>query len=256
MAGQVLSSFVLAMILGGSMAFLWSLSLSLAENPQELDFHHSRLRARALWTCGIPGLQRGDRGTGLWYHTGKRRPDPSPDPRKMDQVRPSCLNDTEKIFFSGSSFSSKHFSSFTWDCPFSSVISPPISSGSLITAILFLVRVPIVKWSTGPSISSREAATMAVAIIQTVPPLPFLPRSSPDESGRRATIQAIVYAVVLFSILGTSVLVFSSATSALVTSTGLCSGTTGRTEIGNHRRWMVLQRKIKSIQRREIGATS
>ncbi len=208
--GQILASFILASIMGLIGAFFWSVVLHKIRNIKNSIFttpafvfiiyglseilgYSGAISALAF---GI-GLANTDliRGTALSRYFTKE---------------PDSLNETERILFGEAVFLLKTFFFVYIGVSMQLTEWVPILIGFVLTLILYLLRIPVVRASmpisdaSNPNqdlmfMSSIVPKGLAAAVLATIPMQQGIPGGE--------LIKDIVFSVILFSILFTSVLI-------------------------------------------------
>jgi len=128
---------------------------------------------------------------------------------KFATEKPITLNDSERQFFSDAVFLFKTFFFVYVGISIQLTNLPHILLGLLLTILMFLIRIPIVRMAVSRKRTSvKDAAFMAVMIPKGLAAavLASIPLQRGLESG--AFIQNVTFAVVTFSILINSILVF------------------------------------------------
>lgn len=211
--GSIISSFILASIIGLIAAILWSYVLERVRHVK-----NSILTTPAFvfivygineWLGFSGAIAALAFGIGManidsMYHTG-------PFLKKLFKSQPAQLNDTEKQLFSEVVFLLKTFFFIYIGISIRLQHFMPILIGFIITVVLFLLRILIVKLSVHTKskdelpiedkmfMSGIVPKGLAAAVLATIP----LQRGIAGGE----MIQNIVFAVILFSILFTSILV-------------------------------------------------
>lgn len=207
MIGGMLASFFFAGLLGMVGGFLWSLSLNRIHGLQNSVFTTPAFVCIVYGVVELMGFSGAIAALALGITLGNLDRVPARFLRRSPEALAS-LNTTEREVFSELVFLLKTF--------FFVYIGVNIRLGGwldvviglLLTAALFLVRIPVVHASL-PSQTPRPDALacavlvpkgLAAAVLASLPLQMGLPHGD--------TIKSTVFAVVLFSILATSVLVF------------------------------------------------
>ena len=210
--GSILSSFILSAIIGFAAAILWSYVLdkvrhvknSILTTPAFVFiiyglnqwFGFSGAIAALAFGIGMANIDYA-------YHNG-------PLFRKLFKTQPNKLNETERQLFSEVVFLLKTFFFVYIGVSIRLDHIWPILVGLLITVVLFVLRIPIVRVSVHKEkgsfpvedkvyMSGIVPKGLAAAVLATIPAQQGLPGGE--------LIQNIVFAVILFSITFTSILV-------------------------------------------------
>lgn len=210
--GSIISSFILASIIGLIAAILWSYVLNRVRHVK-----NSILTTPAFvfivygineWLGFSGAIAALAFGIGManidsMYNTGTLL-------KKLFKTEPAKLNDTEKQLFSEVVFLLKTFFFIYIGISIRLEHFTPILMGFILTVVLFLLRIPIVRLSVHQSkdelpvedkmfMSGIVPKGLAAAVLATIP----LQRGIAGGE----MIQNIVFAVILFSIIFTSILV-------------------------------------------------
>ena len=212
MIGSILSSFILSAIIGFAAAILWSYVLdkvrhvknSILTTPAFVFiiyglnqwFGFSGAIAALAFGIGMANIDYA-------YHHG-------PLFRKLFKTQPAKLNETERQLFSEVVFLLKTFFFVYIGISIRLYHFWPIMVGLLITVVLFALRIPIVRASVHREkegfpledkifMSGIVPKGLAAAVLATIPIQQGLPGGE--------LIQNIVFAVILFSITFTSIMV-------------------------------------------------
>lgn len=207
-AGKILASFVLATILGVAAAFGWSVILNKVRNLQNSIFTTAALVfvvfALAEWlgysgavAALVFGITLGNIGSINLLRT-----------RDTFYTHPSELNLTEKSFFSELVFIFKTLFFVYMGISLQLANWWLILIGLILTAVIYIVRLPLVSFTVARAIPAADASMLSVVIPRglaaaILASLPFQQGISGGE-----IIQNIAYAVILFSVVLTSLLVF------------------------------------------------
>lgn len=212
MIGSILSSFILSAIIGFAAAILWSYVLDKVRHVK------NSILTTPAFVFIIYGLNQWFGFSGaiaaLAFGIGMANIDYAfnngPLLRKLFKTQPTKLNETERQLFSEVVFLLKTFFFVYIGISIRLDQFWPIVVGLLITVVLFALRIPIVKASVHheeDSFSLEDKVFMsgivpkglAAAVLATIPMQQGLPGGE--------LIQNIVFAVILFSITFTSILV-------------------------------------------------
>ena len=210
--GEILSSFILATVIGIISAVLWSYVLERVRHVK------NSILATPAFVFIVYGLNEwlGFSGAiaALAFGIGMANIDSiynsSSIVKRLFKSQPTMLNDTEKQLFSEVVFLLKTFFFVYIGVSIRIDQLLPILMGLTITVVLFVVRIFIVKLSVHKEkesiliedkmfMSGIVPKGLAAAVLATIPVQRGIPGGE--------TIQNVVFAVILFSILFTSILV-------------------------------------------------
>jgi potassium/hydrogen antiporter len=208
MTGKILASFILATVIGTAAAFGWSVILNKVRNLQNSVFTTAAFvfvvfgLAEWLGYSGVVsalvfGITLGNIGS-LYL----------PRLRAAVYAHPSELNVTEKAFFSELVFILKTLFFVYMGISLHLANWWLILVGLLLTIIIYFVRLPLVRLTVVKSTTVSDASMLAVVIPRglaaaILASIPFQQGISGGE-----TIQNVAYAIILISIVMTSLLVF------------------------------------------------
>lgn len=210
MIGQIIASFTLASVIGSAGAVFWS---NILARVRELE---NSLFMTPAFVCVVFGLAEllGFSGAiaalafgivlgNVDSLTGLRMPGPL-----FARLKPVQLNKTEEALFAEIVFLLKTFFFVYIGLSVRFTHLHTVIAAFGITTFLFLIRVPVVRWSLSARTTQADASLAAVMTPKGLAAavLATLPLQAGLESG--AVIQEAVYAVVLFSIGATTLLSF------------------------------------------------
>lgn len=208
MAGHIISSFLLAGIFGGAGAFAWSAFLKQIrtfENPifttPAFVFVIYGLVEFLGYSGAIAALVFGvTLGNIEQFKPSLLKP--------YLPAQPISLNETEKALFSEAVFLLKTFFFVYIGISVRLADTWSVSLGLLLTLALFLLRIVVVRLSVPRSTPRTDASLMAVMVPKGLAAavLASIPLQEGIPGGE--VIQNVTYAVVLFSIVLTSLLIF------------------------------------------------
>lgn len=208
--GQVIASFTLASAIGSIGAVFWS---NILARVRELE---NSLFMTPAFVCIVFGLAEllGFSGAiaalafgivlgNVDALTGLKMPGPL-----FARLKPVQLNKTEEALFAEIVFLLKTFFFVYIGLSIRFTHWSTVAAGLGITLGLFLVRVPVVRWSLSPETSRADASLAAVMTPKGLAAavLASMPLQAGLASG--GAIQDAVYAVILFSIAATTLLTF------------------------------------------------
>jgi NhaP-type Na+/H+ or K+/H+ antiporter len=207
MVGRMVASFVLAAALGNGAGLLWSALLLRVREVQHSVFTTAAFAFVVYGLVELLGYSGAIASLAFGITLGNPEVFHVPALRRFLPRRPVTLTETEKAFFGEVVFLLKTF--FFVYIGLSLVLrdTPSLAAGLVITALLFAARAPVVRLSVPRSVPSEDAAVCAVMAPKGLAPavLASLPVQQGIAGGE--VIQAVTYAVILFSIIATSALV-------------------------------------------------
>lgn len=206
--GQILASFLLASLIGMASAFVWSILLNKVRSFQNSIFTTPAFVFVVFGIVETLGYSGYIASLAFGVTLGNIELVKLPVIERFIPEEPISLNETEKVFFSEVVFILRTFF-FVYvgvSMQFKDIWS--VVMGLCLTILIFLVRVPAIRFTVDKSTSKSDASFMAVMAPKGLAAavLASIPLHQGVAEGE--TIQNITYAVVLFSILLTSVLVF------------------------------------------------
>ncbi|HXG37286.1 MAG TPA: cation:proton antiporter [Bacteroidota bacterium] len=208
MIGKIFASFLLAAILGMVGAFGWSILLHRVRTLQYSIFTTPAFVFVLYGVVEMLGYSGAIAALAFGFALGNTELFYIPLIKKYVPGEPIALNETEKVFFAEAVFLIKTFFfvyvglSIKLDDPWS------VYYGFLLALSIFLLRIPVVRVSVQKNIRRTDAGLMAVMVPKGLAPavLASIPLQRGIEGGE--FIQNTTYAVVLFSIVLNSVLIF------------------------------------------------
>lgn len=206
-AGNLVASFIVAIVFGFLGAFVWSILLNRIRTMPNAMFTTVAF-AFALYglveTLGFSGAMA---VLAFGITLGNVESIRFPTLKKPLADRPVGLNETERAFFSEASFLLKTF--FFIYLGISLEFAHPwlIGLGIAFTAVVFLLRIPAVRFSTGKSVKPKEASILAIMAPKGLAAAVLA--SIPAQQGLAGgeLIRSLAYIIILASIIATSVLV-------------------------------------------------
>ena len=209
--GRVLASFFLASFLGIVGALIWAFLIAKMRSLQDSIF---ATLAFVLLVFGVTDLA-GAAGyiAALAFgitlgNVGSFRPVLRLVNVFWRTLSPQSVNETDKLFFSEIVFVLKTFFFVYVGVSIQISNSWWMMVGLIVTVLAFAVRIPVVRLSVSKETTSRDASVMAVMVPKglAAAALASIPLQRGVAGGE--AIQNVVFAVVLFSIFLTSVMVF------------------------------------------------
>ena len=207
MIGRMVAAFVLAAALGTGAGLLWSALLLRIREIKNSIFTTAAFAFVVYGLAELLGYSGAIAALGFGVTLGNPAVIRLPAFRNHLAREPVTLTATERAFFAEMVFLLKTF--FFVYIGLSLVVRDvgPLAAGAALTMLLFVIRVPVVRYSAPRSLSADDASIAAVMVPRGLAAavLASIPAQQGIVGGD--IIQAVTYAVVLFSILGTSLLV-------------------------------------------------
>lgn len=208
--GQIIASFTLASVIGSIGAVFWS---NILARVRELE---NSLFMTPAFVCIVFGLAEllGFSGAiaalafgivlgNIDVLTGLKMPGPL-----FARLKPVQLNKTEEALFAEIVFLLKTFFFVYIGLSMRFTHWHTVLAGLGLTAALFVVRVPVVRWSLTAKTSRSDASLAAVMTPKGLAAAVLASMPLQAGLGGGAAIQDTVYAVILFSIAATTLLTF------------------------------------------------
>ncbi|MEI6408880.1 MAG: cation:proton antiporter [Bacteroidota bacterium] len=206
--GQMIAAFILAAMLGIAGAFLWSILLNRMRTLQNTVF---TTPAFVFIIYGIVELLNysGPIAALMFGITlGNIDVLGPPIMKNIISRKPISLTDNERAFFSEAVFLLRTFFFVYIGISVHLQDWQPLMLGAIITAALFLIRIPIVRMSVPRDTPRKDAAFMATMIPKGLGAavLASLPAQQGIEGGE--TIQSVVFSIILCTTIFTTILTF------------------------------------------------
>lgn len=208
MIGQILASFLLAAVIGGAGAVFWS---SILDKVRQLENNIFTTVAFIFIIFGVAeflGYSGAIASLAFGVILGNANGLRLPLPGKLAFLRPINLNDTEKAVFAEAVFLLKTF--FFIYIGLSIRLSDPVLvlGGLGLAAAAFILRIPVAYLSLEKSLPKFDISIASVMVPKGLAAAVLA--SLPLQAGLKAgsTVQDVVYAVVLFSIMASAGLTF------------------------------------------------
>lgn len=208
MARHILASFLMASTLGVGSGLLWSVLLNKIRTLHNAIFTTPAFVFVIFGVAEFFGFSGYIAALAFGITLGNVRSFQLSVWKRFLPQDTITLNETEKIFFSEVAFLLKTF--FFVYVGLSERLTDPwvVSIGFLLTVVIFLIRIPVVRLSVARETRVSDASLMAAiapkglatVVLASIP----LQQGLPDGE----LIQDLAYAVVLFSIVFTALLVF------------------------------------------------
>jgi cell volume regulation protein A len=208
MLGKILASFLLAAVLGVMGAFGWSILLRRIRTLQYSIFTTPAFVFVIFGLVEMLGYSGAIAALTFGIAIGNTELFKLPLVSRYAPREPIALNDTEKIFFAEVVFLLKTFFFVYVGLTIKLTDFWSVFYGVLLTALVFILRIPVVGLSVEKDTPKSDASIMAAMVPKGLAAavLASIPLQRGIEGGE--FIQNVTYAVVLFSIVTTSVLIF------------------------------------------------
>lgn len=206
--GQIVSSFVLAAIIGIGSAFAWSILLNKVRNLRNSIFTTPAFVFVVFGVVETLGYSGYIASLAFGVTLGNIELFKLPFLEKFTPHEPISLNETEKVFFSEVVFLLRTFFFVYVGVSIHLKDLWSVIFGLILTIVIFIVRIPAIRLMVDKSTPRSDASLMSVMIPKGLAAavLASIPLQQGIAGGE--TIQNVTYAVVLFSIMLTSLLVF------------------------------------------------
>jgi cell volume regulation protein A len=207
MVGHLISSFFIACLFGLAGAFFWSVILNRIRAIKNSIFTTPAFVFVVFGITEMLGFSGAIASFAFGVTLSNIELFKIPVVRKFIPMEPISLNDTEKLFFGEIVFLLKvFFFVYIGDSILLTNLGW-LGFGLLLTLAIFLVRIPIVRLSTDKTTPKEDASLMAVIVPKGLAAavLASIPLQEGVVGGE--FIQNVTYAVVMFSIIMTSVLI-------------------------------------------------
>jgi cell volume regulation protein A len=206
--GEIIASFLLAAVIGGLAAFFWSTVLVRVRQLENNIFLTLAFVFIVFGVAELLGYSGAISSLSFGIVLGNIQNLPLPVIKRIKLSRPIQPTKREEAFFSEIVFLLKTFFFFYigLSIPLTDIML--LLAGLGLTLVLFLIRIPVVKLALDTRISRFDASIVAVMVPKGLAAavLSSLPQQAGMEKG--IIIQNVVYAVILFSIITTTVLTF------------------------------------------------
>lgn len=205
--GDLIASFLVAIVFGFGGAFLWSLILRRIHTMKNAMFTTVAIVFALFGLVETLGFSGAIAALAFGITIGNIESIKLPKLGKPLAGNPVGLSETEKAFFTEASFLLKTFFFIYLGISLQFSSTGIILIGVLITFIAFALRIPAVKIAVGRSVSTKEAALMSVMIPKGLAAavLASIPAQAGISGGE--LIRDVTYMVILISIVATSVMI-------------------------------------------------
>jgi NhaP-type Na+/H+ or K+/H+ antiporter len=205
--GNIISSFSLAAILGIMFAYIWSLLLNKIRTIQNSIFTTLAFVFVVFGIVEFLGFSGAIASLAFGVTIANIKKLKLPLIKRYISLKPTTFNETEKIFFSEIVFILKTFFFVYVGLSIQITNLWLIIFGLIITVLIFILRIPVVRFSIKKSTPKYDTSIMAVTVPKGLAAavLASIPLQQGIERGD--FIQNTTYSVLLFSIILTSLLV-------------------------------------------------
>lgn len=208
MVGHLLASFLLASILGVASGFLWALLLNKVRTLQNAVFTTPAFLFVVFGVAELLGFSGYIAALAVGVTLGNVEAVELSKLKELTPLVPITFNETEKIFFSEVAFLLKTFFFVYVGLAVQLTDVWVVSVAFLLTLVIFLLRIPVVRLSVHKSTPASDASLMAAMTPKGLAAVVLA--SIPLQQGMPGgeLMRDVTYAVVLFSIVLTALLVF------------------------------------------------
>jgi len=207
--GQIIASFLFALMAGVVGAFLWSILLHYIRNLQNSILTTPAFVFVVFGIVELLGFSGAIAALAFGITLGNVKYLRPPIIKQYIEQEPMELNQTEKIFFSEVVFLLRTFFFIYIGLSIQLNDMNLVLYGLAFTLILFLVRIPVVRLS----VNTKRTPLLDISLMSTIIPkglgcavLATLPFQEGIPGGR--TIMTLTFAIILFSTILTTVFVF------------------------------------------------
>jgi cell volume regulation protein A len=206
--GQIVASFLLAAAIGALAAFFWSTALNRVRRLEDNIFLTPAFVFIVFGLAELLGYSGAISSLAFGIVLGNIQSLPLPLLKKITSFKPVKLSKREEAFFSEIVFILKAFF-FVYiglSIPLTNYLL--LLAGLVLTLVLFLVRIPVVRLAFDTSTTKFDASIAAVMVPKGLAAavLATLPLQAGIEKG--IEMQYIVYAMILLTIISSTVLTF------------------------------------------------
>jgi cell volume regulation protein A len=232
-AGDLLASFLVALVLGIVGALIWSVLLNRIHAIKNAMFTTPAFVFVIFGITELMGFSGAIAALAFGVTIGNIENIRFPVFKTLTAKDPVGLNQTEKVFFSEVAFLLKTFFFIYLGISLELISTHLIIVGVVLTALAFAVRLPVVRF-VNRNLPPKEASVMAVMVPKGLAAVVLA--SIPLQQGIAGAevIKDVTYGVVLFSILLTSFLVILLE----------------RTKLSNLYAWALTPRRVRAGQKR------
>ncbi len=206
--GAILSSFVLASILGVASGFFWSMLLHKVRNLQHAVFTTPAFLFVVFGLTEQLGFSGYIAALAFGITLGNIQSVELPRLKQLTPLVPLAFNETERVFFAEVAFLLKTFFFVYVGLSVRLTDVLVVSIAGALTLAIYLLRLPVVRSSVQRATPAADASLMAAMAPKGLAAvvLSAIPLQAGVPGGE--LMRDVTYAVVLFSILLTALLVF------------------------------------------------
>jgi cell volume regulation protein A len=206
-AGDLIASFIVAIVFGVIGAFIWSILLNRIHAIKNAMFTTPAFVFVIFGIVEILGFSGAIAALAFGVTIGNVESIRLPIFKNPLASEPTSLTETERVFFSEVAFLLKTFF-FVYLGISLEFISPwLIILGLILTIVVFVLRVPVVKFSTSGEIPVKDASIIAIMVPKGLAAVVLASIPLQQEIIGGELIKNVTYGVVLFSIVLTSLLI-------------------------------------------------
>jgi cell volume regulation protein A len=206
-SGNLIASFLVALVFGIIGALIWSVLLNRIHAIKNAMFTTPAFVFVIYGLVETLGFSGAIAALAFGITIGNIETIRIPIFKTMTVREPVGLNETEKVFFSEVAFLLKSFFFIYLGLSLELISNELMILGAILTAVAFFLRMPAVKLSIRKPTKPRDISVMAIMIPKGLAAVVLAGLPLQQEVAGGETIQNITYAVVLFSIILTSILV-------------------------------------------------
>ena len=206
-SGDLIASFVVALIFGIIGALIWSVLLNRIHAIKNAMFTTPAFVFVIYGLVEILGFSGAIAALAFGVTIGNIQAIRIPFFKPSDEKEPVGLNETEKVFFSEVAFLLKTFFFIYLGISLELISTWLIIVGLILTVVAFVLRIPAVRVSIRQAMPAKDLSVMAVMVPKGLAAvvLASIPLQQGVPGGE--TIKNVTYGIVLFSIVFTSILV-------------------------------------------------
>ncbi len=206
-SGDLIASFLVALVLGVLGAFIWSVLLGRIHLLKNAMFTTPAFVFVIYGLVETLGFSGAIAALAFGVTIGNIETIRLPIFKRFTAKEPVGLNDTEKVFFGEVAFLLKSFFFIYLGMSLELISSWLIIVGAIFTVVAFMLRIPAVKLSIRQAMGVKDLSVMAVMVPKGLAAVVLA--SIPAQQGVAGgeIIKNVTYGVVLFSIVATSFLV-------------------------------------------------
>ena len=230
-SSDLVASFLVAIVFGIIGAFIWSLLLNKIHAIKNAAFTTPAFIFVIFGIVEILGFSGAIAALAFGITLGNVQSIRFPPISKKPLSRePVSLTETERIFFSEFAFLLKTFFFVYLGISLELMSGWLFVLGLIMTVLIFAVRIAAVKASASKSIPTRDVSLMAIMVPKGLAAVVLASIPLQNEVVGGDLIRNLTYGIVLFSIIGTSILVLLLEKTKAANIYGRIFASTGRTQ--------------------------